>query len=246
MASLPALSAAVAMAAATLLPAHARGDGGALVEDRDQELLDLHFSLHLGGNAASGVFGTVALVGGIENFVRLGQGEPTFFPALTLTTLGVATVISSVTGAEATVGAWKEQRLAFAGAPEATRRIIRESEAVRLQRIAVNRAIGLAADATFFGIGLALIAVSPSYLGLPLVLDGGFLMGLDLFRLIVDDQAARAWRERNRAAEAGYFTSGTASLDGDGTRRRGPPRARMMPMPVHMDRGGMLLFVGSF
>ena len=39
-----------------------------------------------------------------------------------------------------------------------------------------------------------------------LVLNGGFLLGIDAFRTAVDDQVARKWRARNDVADRGYFS----------------------------------------
>jgi hypothetical protein len=189
------------------LPSRARADG-ALVEDADIDLATEYFGLHLGSNVATAAFGTGSLAMGIENFVITAQGiENHFFLALTLTSMGVASVVSAATGADGNVRLWKAQRANFRGASDAERRLLREAEAARLKRVAVNRSIGLAADGTFLGLGIALLFVAPSDLGIPLVLNGGFLLGLDIFRLVVDDQTAQRWLARNRDADAGYFAA---------------------------------------
>ena len=200
--ALPALLATLLLA----LPLPARADG-ALVDDQDIELATEYFGLHLGSNIATAAFGTMSLALGIENFAITAEGvENHFFLALTLTAMGVASVVSAGTGADGNVRLWKAQKANYRGASPAERRLIREAEAARLKRVAVNRSIGLAADGTFLGLGIALLTVAPSDLGIPLVLNGGFLLGLDIFRLIVDDQTARRWLARNRDADAGYFT----------------------------------------
>lgn len=199
--ALPTLLALLILAA----PGPARADG-ALLDDADIDLATEYFGLHLGSNIATAAFGTMSLVLGIENFVITAEGENHFFLALTLTSMGVASVISAATGADGNVRLWKIQKANYRGASDAERRLIREAEAARLKRVAVNRGIGLAADGTFLGLGIALLGSAPTDLGIPLVLNGGFLLGLDIFRLIVDDQTARRWLARNRDADAGYFT----------------------------------------
>ena len=189
-----------------LAPGAARADG-AILDDEDIDLASEYFGLHLGSNVATAVFGTASLAMGIENFVITAQGENHFFLALTLTSMGVASVVSAATGADGNVRRWKAQQASYRGASPAERRLIREAEAARLKRVAVNRGIGLAADGTFLGLGVALLFIAPSDLGIPLVLNGAFLLGLDIFRLIVDDQTAQRWLARNRAADAGYFTA---------------------------------------
>ncbi len=194
---------------ATATPTFA-ADGALAEEDDDITLADTHFGLHLGGNLATAGFGTGALVAGIHNFALLGSGSPAptqvFFLGLTLTSLGAASIISAATGAESNVRYWRTLRGNLEGASGPERRIIREMEAVRLKRLVVNRAIGLAADGTFLGIGIALTAANANGLGVPLVLNGAFILGLDIFKLIVDDQVTKAWEERAEDADAGYFT----------------------------------------
>jgi hypothetical protein len=203
---LPALLAIALIA----LPATAQADG-ALLDDPDIDLATDYFGFHLGSNIATGAFGVMSLTMGIDNFVKTAQGQPNFFLALTLTSMGVASVVSAATGADGTVRLWRAQKANYRGASDAERRLIREAEAARLKRVAVNRSIGLAADGTFLGLGIALLFVAPSELGIPLVLNGGFLLGLDIFRLVADDQTARKWLQRNRDADSGYFTSRTPS-----------------------------------
>ena len=74
--------------------------------------------------------------------------------------------------------------------------------------------MALAADGTFLGIGIALMVLNPSALTTPLIVNGAFILGLDIFQLVVDDQAARKWEARNEAERAGYF--------GRSSTRRGP------------------------
>jgi len=175
-------------------------------EDEDLQLLDEHFGLHLGGTVASGTFGIGALVVGIHNFALFAEGQPTFFLALSLTSLGAATLVSSATSTPRMVANWQSMRTRLGSSSPPQRRLIREAEAARLQRAAVQRAIGLAADGTFLGIGIVLMVVTSPELGLPLVLDGAVLLGIDIYRIAVDDQVARKWRSRDREADRGYFS----------------------------------------
>ncbi len=198
---------AALIAAFTIAPAAAHADG-ALIQDEDVDLATRYFAFHLGSNVATAAFGTASLAAGVHNFVLSSQGQQTFFLALTLTSMGVASVVSAGTGADSTVRVWNAMKTNYAGASDAERRLIREAEAARLKRMAVNRGIGLAADGTFLGLGIALLALAPNNdLGVPLVLNGGFLLGLDIFRLVVDDQTAKEWLRRNREADEGYFTA---------------------------------------
>jgi len=181
--------------------------------DEDLRLADTHFGMHLGTNVATAGFGTGALAAGIHSFVLLGEGTGTganLFLGLTLTSLGAASIISSATGAEGNVRYWQSLRTSLEGASETERRLFREAEAARLQRQVVNRAIGLAADGTFLGIGIALTAAPGQQpLGPALILNGAFILGLDIFKLVVDDQVSKAWLARGETADAGYFTQRT-------------------------------------
>jgi len=210
----PLLLALTALLTCLLAPA-AHADG-ALVEDEDIDLANRYFALHLGSHVATATFGTASLVGGVYQFSLLGngnQGQSAVFMGIVLTSMGVASLVSAGTGADGTVRAWNGMKSNYAGAGDAERRLIREAEAARLRRVAMNRAIGLAADGTFLGLGIVLMAGSgggigsSSSLGTPLVLNGAFLLGLDIFRLIVDDQTAQEWLRRNRDADAGYFSA---------------------------------------
>ncbi|MCP4868178.1 MAG: hypothetical protein GY898_05620 [Proteobacteria bacterium] len=178
--------------------------------DEDLKLADTHFGMHLGTNIATAGFGTGALAAGIHSFVLLGEGSGSganLFLGLTLTSLGAASIISSATGAEGNVRYWRAFRASLEGASETERRLYREAEAERLRRAAINRAIGLAADGTFLGIGIALtLAPGQQPLGPALIINGAFILGLDIFKLVVDDQVHRAWLDRSETADAGYFT----------------------------------------
>ncbi len=203
--------------------------------DEDLELADAHFGMHLGSNIATAGFGTGALAAGIHGFALAGSGQgPSAgrFPidALILTSLGASAIISSATGAEANVRYWRNLRGNLEGASEAQRRLVREAEAERLRRLAINRAIGLAADGTFLGIGIALTVASPYPIGPALLVNGAFILGLDIFKLVVDDQVHRAWLKNADTADSGYFSQ-----------RRSPVRIRSvtaLPVVTPDGRGG--------
>jgi hypothetical protein len=211
-------------------------------DDPDVALSTRYFAMHLGSNVATGVFGTASLVAGVQQFSLLRTGDQNaFFLGLTLTSMGVASLVSAGTGADGNVRVWQAMRRNFEDGSDAERRLFREAEATRLRRMAVNRGIGLAADGTFLGLGIFLLVLTDpaqSALGVPLVLNGGFLLGLDIFRLIVDDQTANEWIRRNRDADEGYFTA-----------RRPKPRvlgAGVTPMWDGRDMGAGLTVVGVF
>jgi len=183
--------------------------------DPDLELLDTHLTMHTGANAGAGAFGTVSLVLGIERFAN-----QQIFSGLTFSLWGVATLISTATATESAFRQWRELRPALAEAGETERRLFRIREADRLTRLAINRAIGLAADGASLGIGIALM-VSPTPqssvtrdLATSLVLNGAFLLGIDAFRTGLDDQVSRRWRQRNEVAERGYFSHRAPRLRG--------------------------------
>jgi len=239
-----ALSTALVLASAILLaPAQA---SSAPEEDEDLQLLDEHFGLHLGATVVSAGFGIGALVGGFHNFALFAEGQPTFFLALSLTSLGAATIVSSATSTQQTVANWQSMRRRLGSSSPPQRRLIREAEADRLQRAAVQRAIGLAADGTFLGIGIALMVATAPELGLPLVLDGGVLLGIDIYRIAVDDQVAMKWRSRDRDADRGYFSRRSVRQ----RRLVVPPfllTASVLPEPRSLHPGGlMVLAAGVF
>ncbi len=177
------------------------------VEDPDLQLLDTHLAMHMGANAGAGVFGTVSIVLGIDQFAQRD-----LFSGLTFTLWGVATLISSATSTESAIRQYQLVRPALEGASETERRLYRVQEADRLTRLAINRAIGLAADGASLGIGIVLL-VAPAQqasvtrgLATSLVLNGAFLLGIDAFRTAVDDQVARKWRAQNEVSDRGYFS----------------------------------------
>jgi len=198
----------VALVACLALPRPAEAQPAERI-DEDLQLLDIHLGLHLGGNVTNAAFGTVSLVAGIYNFGLVGSGlgnTQHFVNGLYMVSLGAAGLISAASTADSNVRLWRSLRASFDGASEPERRLLRAAAAARLRAVAVNRAIGLAADGTFLGIGIALAFASPTGLAAMLVLNGAFLLGVDIFKLAVDDQTARRWEERDRDADDGYFT----------------------------------------
>jgi hypothetical protein len=177
------------------------------VQDADIQLLDTHIAMHTGANIGAGIFGSVSIALGIDQFAQRD-----LFSGLTFTLWGAATLISSATSTESALRQWQQVRPALLNASETERRLYRTQEADRLTRLAINRAIGLAADGASLGIGIVLL-VAPAQqasvtqgLATSLVLNGSFLLGIDAFRTAVDDQVARKWRARNEASERGYFS----------------------------------------
>ena len=177
------------------------------MEDRDVDLLDMHLALHTGGDAAAAAMGTGSIIAGVDNFA---QGNPNAAIAgLTLTLWGAATIIGSATSIDGNVRNWQRVRPNLLVASAAERRLFRESQTARLRQVAINRAIGLAADGVSLGIGIALRVGAPQSitqaLGESLVVNGAFLLGIDIFRTAVDAETAAEWETRNEVAEEGYF-----------------------------------------
>jgi len=213
-----------------VLPAAARAEAPVPSDDPDVKLLDEHFGLHLGGSIGAAGFSVGALAVGIQSLVLAGEEETAraaqsrFILGLTLTSMGVGTVVSSLTGIQRSVVNWRSTRKRFAGASEVQRRLLREAQIKRLRQMAASRAIGLIADGTFLGIGIALMVVEATDRGLPLVLDGALVLGIDIFRLVVDDQSSKRWQDRDLDSEGGYFS-----------RRRGP--VPLLALPVILPGG---------
>jgi len=214
--------------------------------DADVKLLDQHFGLHLGGSLGATGFSIGALVVGVQSLVMIGEetsnqaAQQRLILGLTLTSMGVGTVVSAVTGIQRNAVNWRSTRKRFASASPVQRRLLRESQVKRLRQMASQRAIGLIADGTFLAIGIVLMAVEATDLGLPLVLDGSLVLGIDIFRLVVDDQFAARWEERDMDSESGYFSE----------RRRRPD---LFPLPVILPGsekgappGAAVLLVGAF
>lgn len=218
---------------------------GALEEDRDIDLLDMHLALHTGADAAAAALATGSIVAGIEDFTE-GTANSAI-SGLTLTLWGTATIIGSVTSIDGNVRNWQRVRPALKGASEAERRLFRENQTARLRQIAINRAIGLAADGVSLGIGIALrFGARPSVtqsLGESLIVNGAFLLGIDIFRTAVDAETSREWENRNAIAEEGYFSRRSPRLP--------PPSVAIAPIAQPtadggMNRGGFFLLSGRF
>lgn len=175
--------------------------------DYDVLLLDRHLAMHTAANGGAGTFGTISLAMGIDRFTKQD-----LFSGLTFTLWGAATLISSATATESAFRQWRGIRPVLMEASETERRLYRTQEADRLTRLAINRAIGLAADGASLGIGIALLvspqgaAATTRQLATSLVLNGAFMLAIDAFRTGVDDQTARQLRARNEVSERGYFS----------------------------------------
>jgi hypothetical protein len=221
-------------------------EASASSSDRDIEILDDHFGLHLGASIGATSFSVGALAVGIHALVVASQ-EPSsrasqsrLLLGLTLTSMGVATVVSSTSGIHRSVLNWRGTRTRFDSASPAQRRLLREAQIERLRQMAAARAIGLIADGTVLGIGIVLMAVAAPDLGLPLVLDGSLVLGIDIFRIVVDDRTAARWQERDLESEGGYFTRRHRAVS-------------IVPMPVFLPPaekgappGAALLLIGAF
>ncbi len=226
------------------LPASAWADG-AVEEDRDVDLLDLHLAMHTGADGAAAALATGSIVAGIEAFA---EGTPNAaISGLTLTLWGTATIIGSVTSIDGNLRNWQRVRPSLAVASPAERRLFRENQTARLHQVAINRAIGLAADGVSLGIGIALRVAAPlsvtRALGESLVVNGAFLLGIDIFRTVVDAETSAEWENRNEIAEEGYFSA----------RGPRPPRVSVAIAPIarptldgRVDRGGFLLISARF
>ena len=89
-----------------------------------------------------------------------------------------------MTGAEANVRYREALQKSFSGSSAPERRLLREAESERLLKTARNRAVGLAADGTFLGIGIVMLALNSTALGVPLVVNGAFILVLVVHALI--------------------------------------------------------------
>jgi hypothetical protein len=181
--------------------------------DDDVLLLDQHFAMHLGGSIGAASFSVGALVVGIKSLVEASDQTSTraaqshFVLGLTLTSMGVSTVLSASTGIQRSALHRKSTRKQFLGASPAQKRLLREREVKRLRALVSNRALSLIADGSFLAIGIVLMAVEATDLGLPLVLDGSLVLGVDIFRLVIDHQFSLRWESRGLDSEGGYFSA---------------------------------------
>ena len=234
----------VVFAVALILPIAAWGDG-AVEEDRDVDLLDMHLAMHTGADAAAAALATRSISAGIEDFSE-GTANAAI-SGLTLTLWGTATIIGSVTSIEGNVRNWERVRPSLATASPAERRLFRENQTARLHQVAINRAIGLVADGVSLGIGIGLRLGAPQAytraLGESLVVNGAFLLGIDIFRTAVDGETSAEWENRNEIAEEGYFGSAPDRLP--------PPSVAIAPIarPTAdggVSRGAFFLVSGRF
>ncbi len=212
--------------------------------DPDLQLLDRHFALHLGGSIGAGTVAVGALAVGIQALVLAGEeaspraAQSRFVLGLTLVSMGVGTLSSSIAGIERSVRGWKSVRRQFRGASEAQRRLLRAQEARRLHALASGRALSLVANGSFLAIGIVLMSLEASDLGLPLVLDGAFALGIDIFRVVVDHQSALKWQGLEQESERGYFSFGPLLI--------APPLPVAMAGPRGEGPGMGLLLSGAF
>jgi hypothetical protein len=175
----------------------------------DLALLDAHTVAASGGHALAGIFGTTSVTLGIAELAKLGNQQGSFFAGLTYLLWGGATVASASAAIDQDVQQWARIRQSMKTATPSGRRALRATLGLRLRRGAANRAIGLVADATATAIGVALLVAPQSRsrdMGRALLIDGTFLLSVDLFRAILDDQVGRLWLRRNEAEAQGYFS----------------------------------------
>jgi hypothetical protein len=105
------------------------------------------------------------------------------------------------------------------------RRALRDREVLRLRLRTRSHAMAIAADGTFLGLGIVMAFLGPPGQATPLIVNGAFVLGLDIFQLVLDDQTARTWERRNAQSAAGFF--------GARRRLRGPRilAAGLSPIP---------------
>lgn len=210
-------------------------------DDEDLKIVDAYFAMDIAANGAIVGFGVGAIVGGVESFIlAAGSAGPSaqqyVFTGLTLASLGAASLISGIPGIDGSARSWKSKRNDFWVAGQAGRSMHRKREMARLKRRVRSHAMGIAADSAFMGLGIVMAVLAPSPLSTPLIVNGAFVLGLDIFQLVLDDQTARRWARRNEAATGGYFSA-----------RPGTIRPRILGAsfsPMHLDRGDDLADAG--
>ncbi len=178
--------------------------------EEDLELLDGFTVASSAGHGAAGLFGTTSVSLGVAELVMIPSGRGSFFSGLTYLLWGGATIASAAVAMEQELRTWGRARRFLQEASPARRRMFRAEQGLRLRRAASNRAIGLVADGTAMGIGIALVTVPQSRsrdMGEALLADGAFLLAVDLFRTVLDDQIGLQWLRRNDAEAQGYFGS---------------------------------------
>ncbi len=199
-------------------------------DDEDLRIEDTYFVMDVASSGTIAGFGVGAVVGGIENFIFAassgGQaGSQYLFAGLTFVSLGSASLVSGIRGIDDSYRSWKKRRRAMWQAGPVERRALREREVLRLRRRTRSHAMGIAADGTFLGLGIAMAFFGPAGQATPLIVNGAFVLGLDIFQLVLDDQTARAWESRNADSPGGFF--------GARTGHRGPRilAAGLSPLP---------------
>ena len=200
-------------------------------DDKDLKIADGYFTGVVVSSATIVGFGAGAVAAGVESFIlassTAGQtSSQHLFAGLTLVSLGSASLASGISGIESRHRSWKALRRAMWNASPSERRLLRAREVMRLRSRTRSHAMGVAADSTFLGLGIAMSLLGPPGQALPLVINGAFVLGLDIFQLILDDQTARAWERRSEEASSGFF--GRAP-------RPGTPRilaVGLTPLPV--------------
>ena len=199
-------------------------------DDEDLRIEDTYFVMDVAASGTIAGFGVGAVVGGIENFIVAassgGQaGSQYLFAGLTFVSLGSASLVSGIRGIDDSYRSWKARRRAMWRAGPVERRALREREVLRLRRRTRSHAMGIAADGTFLGLGIAMAFFGPPGQATPLIVNGAFVLGLDIFQLVLDDQTARAWERRNAGSPGGFFGART------GHRRPRIVAAGLSPLP---------------
>lgn len=241
----------VSLIAALLLPGFAQAQtGGGVVlsgvsgevpeaftsDDEDLRITDTYFALDVASSATIVGFGVGAIAGGVESFILAatvsGQAATQhLFAGLTLASLGSASLVSGIRGIDSSQRSWKKRRRSMWKAGPVERRALREREVLRLRRRTRAHAMGIAADGTFLGLGIAMAFLGPPGQATPLIVNGAFVLGLDIFQLVLDDQTVRLWQSRNAESAAGFF--------GARRPRRGPRilAAGLSPFPSRTSSG---------
>jgi hypothetical protein len=205
-------------------------------DDEDLRITDTYFALEVASSATIVGFGVGAIAGGVENFILAGTlgGQAAtqhLFAGLTLASLGSASLVSGIRGIDSSQRSWKKRRRAMWKAGPVERRALREREVLRLRRRTRSHAMGIPADGTFLGLGIAMAFLGPPGQATPLIVNGAFVLGLDIFQLVLDDQTVRTWESRNAQSAAGFF--------GARGRLRGPRvlAAGLSPIPSRTSSG---------
>ena len=205
-------------------------------DDEDLRIADTYFAMDVASSATIAGFGIGAVAAGVESFILAAStgGQTSsqhLFGGLTLVSLGSASLVSGISGIESSHRGWKLRRRALWRGGPGERRVLRAREVIRLRRRARSHAMAVAADGTFLGLGIAMSLLGPPQQAVPLVVNGAFVLGLDIFQLILDDQTARAWERRSEEVSGGFF--------GRTSHRRAPRilSAGLSPLPPREANG---------